>query len=403
MSSRLAYVLSLFCLCFFPASLLAQCPPSRGTDQDKLCWNLQYILYAAETDYREFRAPHGPAPELSLGSTKVPCELAAWLNNVATYRCSADVSPTEANEWYAKTLATLSQLQYLWHFDIESNGSDHYADAGPAGCEVPPQAPPVDGPYLGQCPLHLQEVRQTDGSTRVSLWLNSYTSPYLDPEPPELLAKSAAKSSNASIAATQPTESSAQQALAEVAGASANPTSAACDEWCQGLKKIFEARATGFQALIADNPGGNDSNAKASSSAEVSLTLPGASNCQVVTMPSTVGPATAGDAPRDPGVTRTRSVSTAALHSQQSAAPDPQYVCYWPEASRLAAEALFRNLCSRLQIAMPSTWSAKQEDSLDELTGAKQTVWVARDSAQHAAVRLYVSGLSVGLHITASQ
>lgn len=401
MNSRLAHFLSLFCLCFFPASLLAQCPPSRGTDQDKLCWNLQYILYAAETDYREFRAPHGPAPELSLGATKVPCELSAWLNNVATYRCSANVSSAEADQWYAKTLATLSQLQYLWHFDIEANGSDHYADAGPAGCDMPAQAPPVDGPYLGQCPLHLQEVRQADGSTRVSLWLNSYTSPYLDPEPPELLAKSAAKSSNASGGATQPTESSAQQTPGS-ADASANPAYGGCDEWCQGLKKIFEARATGFQALIAESRGGNDSNAKASPSAEVSLTLPGASSCQVVTMPSTGSPATTGGAPRAPAASRTRSVSTAALHAP-AAQPDPQYVCYWPEASRPAAEALFRNLSSRLQVAMPSTWSAKQEESLDELTGAKQTAWVARDSAQRAAVRLYVSGQSVGLHITAGQ
>jgi hypothetical protein len=181
MIQRLPQLLSLGCLLLLATSTFAQCPPSKGTDQDKLCWSLQYILYAAQTDYREFRAPKGPAPDVSLGSTKVPCQISTWANNVPMYMCYAEIPLADAQQWYAKTIAALMQLQYLWHFKIDSPGSDHFVDGGPPDCEVPP----ADGPYIGQCPLHLQEVKQRDGTAKVYLWLNSYSSPYLMHKPPQ--------------------------------------------------------------------------------------------------------------------------------------------------------------------------------------------------------------------------
>ena len=37
--------------------------------------------------------------------------------------CSAEVPAQEAEEWYAKTMADLHELQYLWQFKSESPGA----------------------------------------------------------------------------------------------------------------------------------------------------------------------------------------------------------------------------------------------------------------------------------------
>jgi len=52
---------------------------------------------------------------------------------------------------------------------------------------------------------------------------------------------------------------------------------------------------------------------------------------------------------------------------------------------------------------IPSSWFAQQSIEADELSGAQMTVWYARDSKNRAAIRLYLSGRSVGLHISAGE
>lgn len=371
MCRKFPRLLSVVCLCLLPASALAQCPRSRGTEEDKLCWNLQYVLYAAQTDFREFTFLKKHTPDVSFGTIKVPCELSAWLNNVAMYMCSADVSLEDGQEWYAKAIADLQRLQNQWQFKIESPGTDHFVDAGPPGCEVPPD----DGPYFGQCPLHLQEVKQPDGTSKLHLWVNSYTSPYLGPKPPPPPGKAR---------------------VASPASDSIAPVGPACDDLCRGLKRVFEARASSFQELLASQPDSSVSSA-ASNGDAVNVRLPGASACSV-------------DGPLQDGAAITSASS--ASHSSTSSRAEPistaihtrgvsaQYVCFWPEDSASAAESRFRDLCSRLEVAMPSRWSAKQEDIVDPLTGQKVTSWLAVDPANRPAVRLYLSGHSVGLHIS---
>ena len=375
MTRKLPQFVSVVCLCLLPVSALAQCPRSSGTDQDRLCWSLQYILYAAQTDFREFTVLKKPAPDVSLSATKVPCQLSAWLNNVAMYMCSADVSLEEGREWYDQTIAALEKLQYRWHFKIESPGTDHFVDAGPPDCEVAPE----DGPYFGECPLHLQEVKQPDGTSKVHLWVNSYTSPYLVLRPPPA-PKAQSGSTNVPQAAKGP----------------------ACDDLCQGLKRVFEARASSFQDLLvtqasADSNAVANTNTTTTNSDTVNLKLAGASACSVDAPLQASRPFTTATSPRSAAPGRAEPISTATLHTRDAAA---QYVCYWPEDSPSAAESRFRDLSSRIEVAMPSRWSAKQEEVVDPLTGAKVTSWLALDSTNRPAVRLYLSGQSVGLHIS---
>ena len=54
-----------------------------------------------------------------------------------------------------------------------------------------------------------------------------------------------------------------------------------------------------------------------------------------------------------------------------------QFVCYWRETSASAAEKRFRDLVSRLQVLIPSTWSTHQETEMDDFTGADMTAWHA--------------------------
>lgn len=107
------------------------------------------------------------------------------------YMCAADIPAADVEAWYGKTMADLQQLQYLWQFKINTTGTGHYVDAGPAGCDIAPleknysDGSPsggpylADGPYIGTCPLHLETVKQPDGKAKVYFWVNSYSSPHL--------------------------------------------------------------------------------------------------------------------------------------------------------------------------------------------------------------------------------
>jgi len=301
-----------------PSSLRAQC-------KDQLCSNIQNILDSASSDFRGYTTHTIPLPDVSTESTKVPCSMSTWANNVPMLICYAQIPFVNATNWYARALDDLKLLSPSWHFTIKTPGDDRYVDAGPPDCEPTP----TEGPYLGQCPLHLELAKQTDGSAKIYLIINSLTSPYLLHH--TLLS---------------PTPAKAAQSLPAGVSAIGNT---GCDEFCQTLKKAFEARTASFAG---------DSPAK----------LPSAKDCFVKKASA------AGD-------TRT------------------EFVCFWQEVSASAAETRFRDLVARLQILMPSDWSSHQETEVDEQTGASLTAWHADEPGAKHGVRIYLSGDAVALHI----
>jgi hypothetical protein len=220
---------------FLSVSALAQC-------KDQFCQNLQNILYAAVTDFREYRTNSAAAPDLSVEGTKVPCQLSVWANNVPMYVCYAQFPFPSAESWYTSTLADLRILQPTWQFKIDSPVSDHFVDAGLPNCEIPA----TEGPNRGHCPLHLQITKQTDGTAKVYLWMSSLSSPYLVNRPPSLAKKTAP---------------------------GAAPVSTGCDDLCQSLKKAFEARVNTFDDLRAAKGNGGTSDA--------TIKLAGAAECVV--------------------------------------------------------------------------------------------------------------------------
>jgi len=263
--------------------------------------------------------------------------MSVWANNVPMYICYAKVPTPDSQKWYVRTLQVLQSLNPKWNFQISSSGQDHFVDAGPPDCEIPPN----DGPRRGECPLHLQTVKQSDGTSQLYLWMNSISSPYL--------LKPAAPPPSKKVSSAAPTAPST--------------TAAGCDDLCLNLKKVFEARADAFAGMRAAQ--GNDG------TSEVTLRLAGANQCRV----------------------KNASRST-------SGGVGVQFACYWREASNSEAETRFRDLVSRLRVLIPSNWSTHQESELDESTGAEITAWQATEPGGKHDVRVYVSAVSIGLHVT---
>jgi hypothetical protein len=200
-------LISVLCGCFLPIPAFAQCT-------DQLCQNLKNILDAAVTDFRGYGGNKTGGPMLSINGMMFGCQIMAWANNVSMYMCYAQVSYLDGQNSYESTLDALKRVKPTWHFQINSPNDDHYVDAGPVDCEIPPN----DGPYTGQCPLHLQAVRQKDGTMKLHFWMNSLSSPYLVKRPP------APKTA---------------------------PLSAAndCNDFCQNFKKVFVARMNSFDDI----------------------------------------------------------------------------------------------------------------------------------------------------------
>ncbi|HEY2546799.1 MAG TPA: hypothetical protein VGI46_12090 [Candidatus Acidoferrum sp.] len=443
MNGKVSWLLGLFCASFFPVPAFAQC----SNQQDKACWSLQYILYAAETDFREFRGSPPlkpgdprvtpPNPDLSVGSIRVPCRQDFWLTSeVPVYTCSAEVPAQEAEEWYAKTMADLHELQYLWQFKSQSPGADHYVDAGPQGCEVPQVETTrygpyhfdepyiVDGPYLGQCPLHLQTVRQDRGTVRISFWLNSSVNLARNPAPPsnslELSASvkgEAPQPRSTDAAAIAPPLEAAPAVAAPAIPASATPekvrvepaaknsgTRASkrysdCDDLCQGLKKALEDRASSFRQSSARS--GSSVSSKTTSPGDA-VRLSGAASCVIHAEPSATAGASARNAPvSSDNFAPVSTKGAKAVSSRAPGSPAMQYVCYWPQDSEAAAESEFLDLVALLRFLIPSSWLTQQRVEADERSGEQLTVWSARDSRKKAVIALYMSGRSVGLHISA--
>ena len=234
MNMKKILALFLFFSVFLPTPSHAQC---RG----QLCQNLQNILYAAVTDFRGYRENIFVSPDVSIVGARIPCRTTAWANNVTMYMCYAEVPASPAEDWYINVLASARALQPAWQFKINSAISDHFVDAGPAGCAVPA----TEGPYIGLCPLHFQITKQNDGMAKVYLWMSSLSSPYLENAPP------APPSSH-------------------------NPPSisASCDDLCRGLKKAFEARLSDFAEINAAGTHGGGASG-------VTLKLAGAGDCRI--------------------------------------------------------------------------------------------------------------------------
>ena len=315
-----------FLVLFFllPVSARAQC-------QDQLCSKIQNILDGASIDFRDFRAdaPHTVrVADVSSEFVKVPCSASTWANNVPMLICYAQIPLGVALNWYARAVDDLRLLSPSWHFNVQTPGDNRYVDAGPPDCEQPT---PTEGPYIGQCPLHLEVSKQPDGSAKIYLVVNSFNSPFLVHH--TLLS---------------PTPAKPKQSAQRGAGLSGT---VGCDEFCQALKKAFEARTTNFAGVPPDK-------------------LPGAKDCVVKKV----------SAGSDAGL---------------------KFVCYWQEASAAAGETRFRDLVARLQILVPSDWSSHQENELDEQTGAPLITWYAGEPGAKHDVRVYLSADAVALHITA--
>jgi hypothetical protein len=433
MNGKLSWLLSLFCATFFAVPTFAQCK----NQQDRACWSLQYILYAAETDFREFRGstplrPRDhkltpPNPDLSVGAIHVPCQIDFWLSSeVPVYRCSADVLSQEAEEWYAKTMADLHELQYLWQFKSESAGADHYVDAGQPGCEVArvettsyggshvEEPYIVDGPYLGQCPLHLQTVRQANGTTRISFWLNSSANLARNPGPsPKSLELSASaksespqpRSAAAPASTPQPTSATVDNLRSEpaVEGSAEHSSKryVGCDDLCRGLKKVLEDRASSFRQLGVRS--GSSALSRSTSFGDA-VKLSGAASCLVHAEPSAGTRSSARNEPVSrPNFAPVSTKGTKGTSSRAPGRPATQYICYWPQDSEAGAESGFLDLVGLLRVLIPSSWLTQQSIETDELSGAQMTVWSARDSKNRAAIGLYLSGRSVGLHVSAGE
>ncbi len=377
------------------------------------------------------------------------------------YNCSAEVSAQEAEQWYAKIMADLQELQYLWQFKTDSSGSNHLVDAGPQGCD-PPQLETTNygalhadvtyiasGPYLGQCPLHLQTVRQPNGTARISFWLNSSVNlarnpksssqslelsaskqseivqPNTVPAPPttqsasaaSITATSAAAPPSDAVPANVPVTSPASSAPAEKAPTATTSKESSiasdrsadrpsekyadCDELCQGLKQVLETRTTSFRQLSTSSASSVRSN---TSSLGTLLKLSGAESCSIHAEPSARANSAASTEFFSHGnLAPVSTKGTNAPANRVPTSPAKQYVCYWPHDSEPDAAIEFRDLAGLLQLLMPAGWSAKQKNETDERSGAQMTVWSARDAKHRSAISLYLIGRSVGLHISSTE
>jgi len=312
--------------CLFLSLLFLLPPPAFAQCQvkDQLCASLEEILDAASIDFRGYLSHTLPLPQVSTDSTKVPCSTSTWANNVPMFICYAQVPLNSATVWYTRVMDYLKPLAPSWNFTVKAPGENRYVDAGPANCEPTP----TEGPYIGQCPLHLELAKQADSSAKIYLVVNSISSPYL---------------LRHTLLSPTPAKSPQSAPLGVNLGGSAG-----CDEFCQALKKAFEARATGFAGAPPSK-------------------LPGAKDCLIKKGPGDL---------------------------------DVRFVCYWQEVSASAAETRFRDLVARLQILVPSDWSSHQDMEPDEQTGAPLTAWFTGEPSRGNEIHVYAAGDSVGLHIT---
>lgn len=223
-------IASLFALLtlLLPVSAQAQC-------KDQLCASVQEILDSASIDFRGYISHSLPLPQVSTESSKVPCSTSTWANNVPMLVCYAQIPLGNATNWYTRVMDNLKSLSPSWQFAIKTPGDNRYVDAGPANCEPTP----TEGPYIGQCPLHVEIAKQADNSAKVYLVVNSLSSPYL-------------------LHHTMLSPTPAKPPQAAPVGVS-NSGASGCDEFCLSLKRAFEARNAQFAGTPpAKLPGAKD-------------------------------------------------------------------------------------------------------------------------------------------------
>jgi hypothetical protein len=175
----------------------------------------------------------------------------------------------------------------------------------------------------------------------------------------------------------------------------------ACDDLCQGLKKVLENRASSFRQL-----GARSGNSAPSSTALLAdlVKLSGAETCSINAEPaSRTRSSASNELISGPNLVPVSTKDSKSPVSRAPARPKKQYVCYWPQDSESAAETEFHDLAGLLQMLIPTSWSAQQKSELDELSGAQITIWSARDSRNRSVIRMYLTGRSVGLHISSGE
>jgi hypothetical protein len=170
---------------------------------------------------------------------------------------------------------------------------------------------------------------------------------------------------------------------------------------CQGLKRVLENRASSFRQLGIRS---GSSVLSRSTSFGDTVKLSGAASCLIHPEPSVGTRSSARNEPvSGANFAPVSTKGTKATSSRAPGRPGTQYVCYWPQDSEAAAESEFLDLVGLLRVLIPSSWLTQQRIEADELSGAQMTVWSARDSKNRAAIGLYLSDRSVGLHISAGE
>lgn len=150
---------------------------------EPLCYTMQSVFDAALIDFRQYRPETSKdtriptLPNLSLNLASVKCGLSVWANNVPMYVCAAQQPLAGADIWFRNMLQTAKILQPRWETRMQAEKNQHIVDLGPAGCTPTGH----DGPYRGQCPLHIELTELPGGNAAVRLWMNSLTSSYLIP------------------------------------------------------------------------------------------------------------------------------------------------------------------------------------------------------------------------------
>ena len=209
-----------------PISLFAQSPVYS---------TLQTLFYNQENDFREYTMSHSVVPPLEVEGGRPSCAVSVWANNVNMYVCYGQLPAVSGTIWFNSIYNAAKSLQPNWKFKVQSAAGSFYLDAGPENC----RPTTAEGPYIGQCPLHVQAVKQ-GGLSNVYLWMNSVSSPFLLERHPKLPPPA--------------------------------PTEGACDELCQELVIAFASRTTAFEELRATQKGDDFAS---------TVVLKGANDCHV--------------------------------------------------------------------------------------------------------------------------
>jgi hypothetical protein len=136
-----------------------------------------------------------------------------------------------------------------------------------------------------------------------------------------------------------------------------------CDDFCESFQKVFAARNDSFAAFRSAGVQAEDT--------QPSVRFDGAQQCAV----------------------------------QNASRPDGStgvdFVCRWLENSGFAAGSRFQDIISRVRALLPGDWSPNQQTASDNVTGVPVKLWSATEPGGKHDVRIYLSGETVAMHVTA--